>query len=80
MNHVIVDAELRARLNNLDDLLELRDEETGRALGFFQPTPDAGDTHGLALLSPISREELERRRAQRGGRPLSEILNRLMHS
>ena len=80
MNHVIVDAELRARLNNLDDLLELRDEETGRALGFFQPTPDAGDTHGLALLSPISKEELERLCAQKSGRPLAEILAELSQS
>jgi hypothetical protein len=74
MTKVIIDAATRANLHNLDTMLQVCDED-GHILGYFHPLPD-----GPPLRSPISDEEIERRRQQRTGKPLSEILERLKHS
>lgn len=79
MNEVIVDAALRARLNNLDDLLQLRDE-SGRILGYFHPLVESAASGEGAIRSPISDEEIARRRSQRTGRTLAEILADLNRS
>jgi hypothetical protein len=79
MNEVIVDAALRARLNNLDDLLIIRDE-SGRVLGYFHPTVEPASFEEGAIRSPYSDEEIERLRTQRTGRPLAEILDELNRS
>ena len=68
-----VDAALLSRLHNLDGLIEFRDEE-GRTLGYFHPLVRTGGAGGPPVRSPISDEEIQRRRQQRTGRPLSEIL------
>jgi hypothetical protein len=73
MTKVIVDAAMRARLHDLSELLEVCDE-SGRTLGYFHPLVPPGDTKSL---SPFSDEEIERRRQQRSGRPLGEILEDL---
>ena len=65
MTQVLADANLGAQVRAATETLQVIDE-TGRTLGYFQP--------GGALVSPFSREEIERRRQQRGGKPLSEIL------
>ncbi len=49
----------------------------GRVIGFFLPE---GDAHGIppaGLDSPLSAEEIERRRSMRTGRTLDEILRSL---
>jgi hypothetical protein len=79
MNQIIIDAELKARLNNLNELMEVRDE-SGRTLGYFHPAPSSVDSEKRVGRSPITREELERRRAEPSGRPLAEILDELSRS
>jgi hypothetical protein len=79
MTKVIVDAAMQASLNNLDQLMEVRDE-SGRLLGYFHPVVEAAGPTAQGVKSPFSWEELERRRQQRTGRPLAEILERLNRS
>ena len=79
MTKLIVDAGLRARLNGLNDLLELCDE-SGHTLGYFHPTVEAAGTQSADVRSPFTEEEVERRRQKRAGRPLSEILEKLNES
>jgi hypothetical protein len=76
MNEVIVDAALKARLNNLDDVMKVRDE-SGRILGYFHPVIEPAAADEREIRSPVSLEELERRRGQRTGRALEEILDEL---
>ncbi len=79
MTKVIIDAGLRARLNGLDDLLELCDE-SGHTLGYFHPAALGAGSRSADIRSPFTEEEVERRRQQRTGRPLSEILEDLNKS
>lgn len=72
MTKVVVDSEVLSKLNTLDEPVELCDE-AGRRLGYFHPTPTAGQG-GPIPASLISDEELQRRREQRGGRSLEAIL------
>jgi hypothetical protein len=78
MSKVVVDAALRARLHNLAGLLEVCDE-SGQILGYFHPVAVWNAAEGCAQ-SPIPREEIERRRQQRSGRPLADILKGLQGS
>lgn len=71
MTHVTIDAATLARLSNLADITEFRDE-SGRVLGHFHPLKPSA-----ACRSPISDEEIQRRRQLRSGRPLSEVLKDL---
>jgi hypothetical protein len=71
MLKVILDASTRAKLHNLDDLLELQDE-SGQVLGHFLPLNHRANGSGLPA-SPHSDEEIELLRQQKGGRPLAEI-------
>lgn len=73
---VTVDAETRAKLEGLREVVEICDE-SGRPLGRFHPIPEPVDYKELIAQSPFSIEELERRRKQRTGRPLEEILRDL---
>jgi hypothetical protein len=75
MTKVFVDAATRERLHDLDGLLEVCDE-SGRTLGYFHPVANQ-QTAAVETRSPFTKEEIERRRAQRTGRSLGEILNRL---
>jgi len=68
MTRVIADATLPTRLRAVTDALEICDE-SGKLLGYFHPA--------VRVTSPLSREELERRRQQRAGKPLAEILRGL---
>jgi hypothetical protein len=65
MTRVIADATLPNRVRTVTDALEICDE-SGRILGYFHPA--------VRVTSPFSREELERRRQDRTGKPLSEVL------
>jgi hypothetical protein len=75
MTKVTVDAETRVKLNHLNGLLEVCDEG-GRTLGFFHPVMDTVGQGGPTSKSPFTREDLERRRQDHTGRPLTEILER----
>ncbi len=78
MTDVIVDAALRARLNNLDGLLRICDE-SGRVLGYFHPAEPV-ESEGGKVRSPFTDQELGARRQQRTGHPLAETLDRLATS
>ena len=73
MTKLVVDAAMQAKLNNLNGLLEVCDE-AGRTLGYFHPLLKPGSSGGHKIQSPFTEEKLERRRQQRTGRPLPEIL------
>ena len=77
MSKVIVDETLRSRLNGLNEEIELCDE-SGRTLGHVLPV----DAYKKLLYAsfenpPFTAEEVERRRNEKGGRPLAEIWKRL---
>jgi hypothetical protein len=73
---VVVDADLRARLSDLNAPLELRDEK-GTVLGHFTPSSRPADAADLLKSCPVSAEELERRGRVIEGRTLPEIWKRL---
>jgi hypothetical protein len=74
MTRVTIDAATVARLKDVREMVELRDE-AGRVVGHFLPGPPR-DADGKIIV-PFSEEELERRSQERGGRPLKDILSDL---
>jgi len=74
MSKITLDAELRAKLNGLNQPLELCDAD-GHTLGHFLPA----DAYRKLLYAaaeaacPHSQAELERRRKEGGGTSLSEF-------
>ncbi len=79
MNKVILDSELKSKLNGLDEQVEICDE-TGRTVGHFLP---AGLYEQMLLAwakEHITDEELERRRQEPRGRTLAEIWKNLKQS
>jgi len=73
MVKVVLDASVLARLNNPDGPVEVCDE-SGTTVGYFQPVGPPCERGSLGSQSPFSDEEMERRRQQRSGRSLEEIL------
>jgi hypothetical protein len=71
MTKLTVDRELRAKLGDLQDLVEFCDE-SGRVVGFFHPV--ALESVNQNVRSPISDEDIEAARRQHTGRPLSDIM------
>jgi hypothetical protein len=63
VTRITLDSELRTRLLNLDHPLELCDE-SGQVLARVLPTLDPSQYEGLE--SQISRDELERRKQNKG--------------
>jgi hypothetical protein len=74
MNKIVVDDELRKKLHNLTESLELCDEQ-GHVLGYVTPVGDKSLYDQVQ--SPLSEEELQKRLKEEGGRPLEEILRDL---
>ncbi|MCI0461373.1 MAG: hypothetical protein L0Z62_30865 [Gemmataceae bacterium] len=74
MTTVILDEALKAKLNGMEQPLELRDEK-GHLIGHFLPPAAYRKLLYAAVEAacPFSAEELERRRQETGGRPLAEI-------
>lgn len=68
MSVVVFDQQVTEQLEGMLDRAEVRDAK-GRLLGMFMPLSE--------LAPPISREELDRRAAEPGGRPLADILHDL---
>jgi hypothetical protein len=73
MTKVIVDSELRAKLGDMQDLVEFRDE-SGQVVGFFHPVAPVLNADNRQTCSPISDDEIETARQQRSGRPLVDIV------
>ena len=78
MTKLVVDAAFLAKLGDLQGSVEFCDE-SGRTLGYFHPTVQGGPG-GAKVESPFTDEEIQRRRQQRSGRPLGEILEDLNRS
>ena len=71
MTTVILDKRARAQFHDLKEPLQFVDE-SGQVLGLFTPSVD------LKLLKPqISEDEIKKRLAQGGGRPLAVIFHDL---
>ena len=73
MTRLTIDSEMRAKLGDCRELVEVCDE-SGRVVGFFHPTVLANVGAAQHPSSPISDEEIETARNQRTGRPLADIL------
>lgn len=74
MNRIVLDNDLRRKLHNLTEALELCDED-GRVLAYLTPVVEKSLYDEVQ--SPLSEEELQRRIQEPGGRPLAEILKDL---
>jgi hypothetical protein len=82
MNKVVVDPDLRSRWNALDQPLEICDEQ-GKTLGHYLPAEQFNRLMyavAEAQRPPLSDEEKNRRRTERGGRTLKEIWRSLGNS
>ena len=79
MEKVIVDADLRSRLHNLDSTLVLCDE-AGQVLGHYVPAPDRLPWAYDWARTAFTDDELERARQEPGGRTTAEVLERLGRS
>jgi hypothetical protein len=73
MTRLIVDAALREQLCKAESSVEFCDE-AGQILGIFYQTPRVSPA---ACRSPFSDEEIQRRRQEKGGLPLAEVLKDL---
>ncbi len=76
MSRVVLDDQLRSKLNGLNDQLEICDE-VGRTLGHFVPEALYRQLLIAWSKAQISDAELERRRQEPRGRTLAEIWQRL---
>ena len=76
MNKVNLDPEMRARLDGLDQETMICDEGD-RILGYFIPLERYQQLIYPSLNIPLSAEEMERRRNQKGGCSLEEFWKRL---
>ena len=78
MSKITLDAELRAKLNGLDQPLELCDAD-GQTLGHFLPAAEYRKLIYAAVNAScrLSEEEMDRRRNEGGGLSLSEFWKRM---
>lgn len=74
MTRVTIDDATVAKLKDVREMVELRDE-AGRVVGHFLPGPPR-DADGKIIV-PFSEEELEEASKQKGGRPLKDIFDDL---
>ncbi len=79
MTKMIVEESLRTKLSKVEEEVEFCDE-SGNLLGIFYPFGKGNFSPPPGFESPISDEELERRRKETGGRTLAEIWKRLGRS
>jgi hypothetical protein len=76
MSKLTIDAELRTKLNGLNQSIEFC-EESGQVVGRFLPEEEYQKLLYAALEIPLPPEEIERRRKEKGGRPLAEFWREL---
>jgi len=81
MSRVTLDLELRARLNGLNEPLEICDE-SGRTLGHFLPEQSYQSLlyQVAEAQCPYSADELRDMRQESGARPLAELWRSLGQS
>ena len=72
MTKVTVDESLRSKLNTFTEHVELCDA-SGRTIGHFLPEEVYRKLLYSSVEIPLSEEEMERRRREKGGRSLAEI-------
>jgi hypothetical protein len=70
MARMVIDAQISATFRKLQEQVELYDE-SGNLVGYF--TPRVEKTIYDSVEIPVSDDELRRRQAKGGGRPLTEI-------
>jgi hypothetical protein len=76
MSRVVLDTQLRAQLNGLQEGLEFCDEN-GKTLGHFVPVPVYHELMAAWSKAHLSDAELQSRRDEPKGRTLAEIWKRL---
>ncbi len=76
MSRVMLDSQLRAKLNGLDDAVEICDE-SGNTLGRFLPESLYRDLLLAWSKADLPDAELQRRRKEPRGRTLAEIWEKL---
>ena len=72
MDEVVLDAELRAKLNGLTHQVQIRDE-SGQRVGVFMPAADYRALMTAVADAMWTAEEEEELSKQTGGRPLADI-------
>ena len=76
MSKLILDSDLRAKLNGLSERIEICDE-SDQPLGVFLPFKEYQKLLGRAYDIPLSPEEIERRRKEKGGCSLEEFWRKM---
>ena len=76
MNRIIIDGELRSRLDNLDSQMELCDE-SGRILGYYVPAAVCDPSLHQWARDQFTEKEIDRARAEPGGLSIGEVLDGL---
>ena len=71
MTRIVLDPQMRAKLNGLREPVEFCDEE-GHVLGHYSPVADRALYDSVKV--PFTDEELDRFEQEPGGRSLAEIL------
>jgi hypothetical protein len=76
MTRIVVDAQTWAKLSDPHELIELCDR-SGQTLGYYQPALRVGAVDDNGIHSPYSDEEIDERRRQTGGQPLTDFVRGL---
>ncbi len=76
MSTIVLDADLRAKLNGLNENMKVCDE-AGNVVGHFVPAEEYYRMLCKTIEIPLSKEEIARRRQVKGGVSLDEIWNKL---
>ena len=76
MSKLVLDAELRSKLNGLNAAIEVCDE-SGETIGHFLPEDEYRRLVIARYSAQLTDEKIKRLRAQSGGKPLAEIWKRL---
>lgn len=76
MTKLMLEPALLSKLAGIHETAILCDQ-SGRAIGYFEPLEPPTGTGEDGTGSPFSDEEIERFRQQRSGRPLREVLAEL---
>jgi hypothetical protein len=74
MNQLLVDDELRSKLDDLSHGIELRDE-SGRVVGYFVPASSSEEADDARVSSMFSDEEIAAARNEPGGLTIEEVLS-----
>ena len=76
MSTIVLDADLRAKLNGLNEKVDVRDE-AGNVVGLFVPKEEYYRMLCKTIEIPHSKEEIARRRQEKGGCSLEDIWKKL---